>query len=718
MTQSARKVFGTALVALLLAISVGVNLHPVSAYSPQKGDFFKYSETITVNDGQGSYNGYTDQSLINGTEQMTGTNGSVVSASYGYSFQYSNSQGSSTSSSYSGTYTWSSSNYTYVNGTDDQIGYSQPIYVWFAMNSSIPVGSTFNFLNTQFSVVSKNYSFQLPTENKYVQTIQTEATGQYQRNDSYGVFTASYTWTEYFDPTTGYVVGYNYVEQDVGQYQGKPGNFTYTDNLYVTSTSYSLAAASVPPSSSTGSSSTTVINPAGFFGLAPYLIYLLVFVVIILIVVIAVLAASRRRKSLPKHPYSPSTPPPGPPTPWESKVDLGSKPPEQVVVKEVAMVNCKYCLPPTQEVMTLAGIKSIQEVGVSDLVLTHAGKYQRVVHVFQREYEGDLIGIRTWGSYARTWCTPEHPFLVSKLVGGHDSKGELRQVQWLEANALQKNDFLCLPRNQEAITLDSVSNDFEYRGHSKEERLPVTDDFLIVAGWYLAEGWFSPKTRDVVFTLGKSLFEYQRAFELKSTIERLGISTRLVVARNGIRLSAYSMTLGRILVTHFGSGASRKKLPYWVLSLPTQMADLLLQSYLEGDGYKAQDGHVRASTVSRQLAHDLQLLGTKCGYLTTIRIKRKGRLDVILGRQVHLKDSYNVNFVLFSNQRKKRSSLDSHFAYHQIRELEYVHYKGLVFNLQVETDNSFCTLGHITHNCGTLIPTTAQVCPHCGAPLQ
>jgi hypothetical protein len=353
--QSA-KVLGIALFTLLLVAST-TNFLFASAYRPQKGDSFSYNETITVNNGQGSYVGYTDQSLINGTEQMTGINGNIVSASYDYSFKYSNSQGSSTASSMSGTYTWSSSNYTYVNGTDDQVGYSSPIYVWFAMNPTIPIGGTFYILNTQFTVLSKNYSFQLPTENKYVQTIQAKGTGQYQRNDSYGVFTASYIWNEYFDPTTGYLVGYNYVEQDVGQYQGQSGNFTYTDNIDVTSTSYPLAAATAPPASST-SSSTTTANLAGF-GIAPYLAYLVIALIVVIIIVVAVVAATRRRKSLPKHSYGPTTPPAAPPsTPWESKVDLGSKPPEQVVVKEVAMVNCKFCgtlIPTTAQVCPHCG---------------------------------------------------------------------------------------------------------------------------------------------------------------------------------------------------------------------------------------------------------------------------------------------------------------------------------------------------------------------------
>jgi hypothetical protein len=317
----------------LAGMAVTANPHQVFAYAPQKGDYFNYSETITVNNGQGSYSGYTDQTQVTGMEQMNSVNGSAVSASYNLSYQYSNNQGNSTSYSSSGKYSWSQSSFTYVNGTDNQVGYSKPTYVWFAMNPSLPVGGTFYVLNTQFTVISKNYSLQLPTEgNEYVQTIQAKGTGQYQRSDSYGVFTASYTWNDYFDPTTGYIVGYSYVEQDNGQYQGQAGSFTYTDDLYVTSTSYNLATAGA----------TTTTTSGLFGGLGQYLGYSVVLLVVVVIVAVAVYAGTRRRGkdgSLPKH--SQYTPPPS--TPWESKVDLGSKPSEQVVIREVAKVNCKYC---------------------------------------------------------------------------------------------------------------------------------------------------------------------------------------------------------------------------------------------------------------------------------------------------------------------------------------------------------------------------------------
>jgi len=327
----------------------------VSAYDPRKGDYFNYSETVTVSNGQGSYTGYTDKTQTTGTEQMNSISGSNVSASYSYTAQFSNNQGSSTSNSSSGNFTWSSSSFTYVSGTDDQVGYSKPTYVWFVMDPSLPMGNTFYVLNTQFTVLSNDYSLQLPTEgNQYVQTIQTKGTGEHQRNDEYGVFNATYTWYAYFDPSTGYIVGYNYVEQDNGEYQGQVGGFTYTDDLYVTATSYPLTPTNV---SSNGNGNTTgsVTNvSANLAGLAPYL------VAVIIIVAVGVYVATRKRskdKSLPKH--SPYVPPPAASSePWESKIQLGSAPPEQVVIRDVAKVKCKYCgtlIPTTAETCPYCG---------------------------------------------------------------------------------------------------------------------------------------------------------------------------------------------------------------------------------------------------------------------------------------------------------------------------------------------------------------------------
>jgi hypothetical protein len=338
----ARLKFSGALLSMfLVAVALAANAHPVSAYAPQKGDRFNYSETIVVNNGQGSYTGYNDQTQVTGMEQANSVSEGSVYCSYSYSYQFSDNQGSSTSSLSAGNFTWSPSSFTYLNGSDNQVGYSKPIYVWFAMNPSVPVGGTFYALNTQFTVLSKNYSFHLPTEgSKYVQTIQAKGVGQYQRNDSYGLFTASYTWYEYFDPSTGYIVGYNDVEQDNGKYQGQAGSFTYTDNLYVTSTSYALAPAEAPSSTS----NTMTANTEGTTASDLYLGYAIILGIVVVVAVIGYAVGKRRGRGGPLPKHSPYAPPPAPPSaPWESKIDLGSTPPQQVVIRDVAKVNCRYC---------------------------------------------------------------------------------------------------------------------------------------------------------------------------------------------------------------------------------------------------------------------------------------------------------------------------------------------------------------------------------------
>jgi hypothetical protein len=344
------RVVSVAFGCFLLATLAAANVSPVAAYTPQKGDYFGFSETISVNNGQGAYQGYTDQTVVTGSEKMTAIAANNISTFYSFSSRFSSSTNVVQNHYTTGGYTWSPSMFIYLNGTDSQSGYSSPVYVWFAMDPTLPVGGTFYSLNTQMTVVSKNYSLQLPTEGgRYVQAIEATGSGQYQRDDSYGTFTANYNWTEYFDPSTGYIIGYHYVEQDTnGQYQGQPGSFTYTDDLYVNSTSYYLVPAT-PVVSFTISESESF---APDFGAEATLALV---VVILIIAAVAATRGRRKRGTLPEHSVYQPPPPPAMP---QSNIDLGSQPSEQVVVREVPMVNCKYCgtlIPVTAETCPYCG---------------------------------------------------------------------------------------------------------------------------------------------------------------------------------------------------------------------------------------------------------------------------------------------------------------------------------------------------------------------------
>jgi hypothetical protein len=306
------------------------------AYTPHAGDSFSYYEVTNLGSGTGNYAGYTEQATYTGVETMNGVNpDGTVAAHYSYSYTWSNSTGSTETENPSGDFTFSPVTFLYINGTDDQTGYVNPT-VWFIMDNSIPVGGTFSLLNTQMTITSKNYIYYLPLQNQNVNVIFAQGTSSYQRNDVYGQFTATYTWKTYFDPSTGYIVGYDYVEHDTNP---SGDGFTYTESLHVTSTSYSLTAAAATATASGPS--------GGSSGSTQYLGYIAAIILVIIVIAIIIYAVSKRsRRTLPKHPYQQAYPPRSPPpsgTP--ENINLIPKQPEvqQIVIKEVVKVKCKFC---------------------------------------------------------------------------------------------------------------------------------------------------------------------------------------------------------------------------------------------------------------------------------------------------------------------------------------------------------------------------------------
>jgi len=309
---------------ILLALALSLSLaffpaHAVAGYTPRQGDTFSYYEVTDLGSGTGGYTGYTEHAVVNGIERENNVypNGTVA-ANYTYTWNWSNSSGSTQSQKPSGNFTWSSTTFHYVKRTDNQTGYVNP-FVWFYMDNRTGQSGSFYLLNTQMTVMSTSANYQLPSQNRYVKAIFAEGTSSYQRNDVYGIFTATYTWDTYFDPLTGYIIGYSYTEHDNNAGAG----FTYTENLYVTTTSYPL---------------TTGTGPGFLQQYLGLIVGLVIFIIFIIIVIVVIYAVAKSRRSLPKHPFSSERPPP--------TIDLTPKqqpPVQQIVIKEVVKVKCKYC---------------------------------------------------------------------------------------------------------------------------------------------------------------------------------------------------------------------------------------------------------------------------------------------------------------------------------------------------------------------------------------
>jgi len=313
---------------LIVAIAFALIIVPASIvpagaqvrYTPHAGDYFNYTDTIDLNNAVGPvYQGYTEHHVYTGGERMNTVYGNgTIAAYYSYRHTWTNSSGPQKPDSMAGNFSYSSISFLYTEGTDNQTGYEHSP-VWFYIDNSVQNGGAFSLLGTPMTVQSTSSSYSHSSPTGYVSAIFAEGKSSYYRNDVYGRFNAAYTWDVYFDPSTGYIIGYSLVEQDTSS---TGDGFTWTDILSVTTTSYALTSAS-PPST----------------GLPILLIAFAVFLVGLLVVLIVAVVAIRRGRRLPKHTYVKDY------GPAPSTVDLTPKqqPAQQIVIKEVVKVKCQYC---------------------------------------------------------------------------------------------------------------------------------------------------------------------------------------------------------------------------------------------------------------------------------------------------------------------------------------------------------------------------------------
>lgn len=84
------------------------------------------------------------------------------------------------------------------------------------------------------------------------------------------------------------------------------------------------------------------------------------------------------------------------------------------------------CHHPDTIIITNKGVKKIFEILPGDKVLTHKGRFRRVLKIGSRYFNGDLLQWRTWGVNVDSFSTPDHHFWT-----GEDN--------WAECQSLDKS---------------------------------------------------------------------------------------------------------------------------------------------------------------------------------------------------------------------------------------------------------------------------------------
>jgi parallel beta-helix repeat protein len=399
----------------------------------------------------------------------------------------------------------------------------------------------------------------------------------------------------------------------------------------------------------------------------------------------------------------------------------------------------RVCFPPDILIIGNPEVKPICEFNVGDRVLTHIGEFKPIIKKFVRNFNGDLISIKAYGYEIK--ATPEHPVLAVKVKKcpyesreycHFDSCWELKRIKkrgskkykcqnyklnykpaWIPIKELNVGDYILFPILRETKDVEEINlSDYleltkwityktengrifsYYKNTGRKvpnskpipEKVKITSEFLILCGYYIADG--STAKDYVRISLGKKeeIEEVRHLFKSVFGLDTFEYKDR----GRGYDVCVLSTPLVKIFRKLFGGNAKDKKIPEWMLFLPKEKQRYLIEGMVKGDGHK-KGKRVHYSTISETLAFQLRTLLFRLGILNHMCTKEPKKGKII--------QKHKQYYFIWYEGRKYFGYIDNNYAYLPITEVRKIPYNGLVYNLEVEGDNSYTTMIGAVHNC-------------------
>ena len=407
------------------------------------------------------------------------------------------------------------------------------------------------------------------------------------------------------------------------------------------------------------------------------------------------------------------------------------------------------CLKAGTKISTNKGIKNIEEIQNGDLVLTHNGNYKKVISIFKRMINEEIIKIKPY-YFDDIYITKEHKVFINRN----------NNYIWEKAENVLNNDFLVYPLNkynnnklfdliEYTYNYDKqVINNIEYiypswssktgtdnkyckkymqiRRNSKlykssiKRYIYLTPDFARLFGYYLAEGSIGAKGKSISFAFNKKEINY--IDDVLWLVENIfGIKGILYLSKKDGGCSV--IFCSRILVDFFKNiipgNCYTKKIPEFIFESNNEIIKNLLIGYINGDGCITLRANGNTKDIANVTSSSLDLilgvndLFSKLGIKTSYYIKKEHK-QIFKKRIVNCSISYKLNIkgdglrrlLEFYNlkdstilKKNTYNFMDKNYLYYRIKNIYKENLCGYVYNLEVEDDNSYVANYAIVHNC-------------------
>ncbi|HEX4943422.1 MAG TPA: ATP cone domain-containing protein, partial [Usitatibacteraceae bacterium] len=391
------------------------------------------------------------------------------------------------------------------------------------------------------------------------------------------------------------------------------------------------------------------------------------------------------------------------------------------VVSDTA-VAVNQCFAPETGVYTADGLKPIKDVKPGDLVLGKSGQYREVERRFAYNQTDAMVAVKVKHAIDPLLVTTGHPFFAIQCVPMEQAnsrtlawlaKGKVK-AEWVEAGQLQAGDYVAQVVPTEVVNVPGLSED-DARfygillgdGHLSKDCLewgvsgnPLKDEHLAFVRAYLAER-------------GIHYWEHQRG----ENYGQVHWASGRGVVRNG--------TTGRIVgagapTMPFGhedlyDEAGRKHVARRFAHLPKAHTLAMIRGLLETDGGVSRGKEIYFTNTSKPLVDGLRYQLLRMGVPTAgqYRERENGhtatRSDGSTTTFVGTTKAYDLRIpavpviagLVGCKPIVKRNWLEIEGKlFSRITEIQAITPKPFVYDLKVETDESYMTEAGLAHNGG------------------
>lgn len=311
------------------------------------------------------------------------------------------------------------------------------------------------------------------------------------------------------------------------------------------------------------------------------------------------------------------------------------------------------------KVLTNEGYQNIENISLSHKLMTHTGKFQNILNLQKKIFNGFLYELTIKFHPFKIKCTDEHPFYVRKRINCN----KYDNPEWKKASELNEQYYFGMKINknniipQFDIDIDIDMNDL---------------DVWFILGYYIGNGRL--ENNNICFLI----------IDNPNTDIIINRISKYLNIINNQKYEYYCQDLiWYNIFEQLGKCDYTKHIPEWIHDAPICYVNEFITGYTIANGHNENIYNV--STLSINLAFGVQRLFLKSGYIYDI-----------VNKDINIYNLYNIK----NNKEKHLSFIEDDYVWYAMDKITYNNVNDIpVYNFEVENDNSYIVENIIAHNC-------------------